>query len=92
MKTQTTGALIDAKTQEKPISYKHRLGLGKLLGHPLDFSASPMASQAIMRANAVAQAPQQQPEKKSKNKIFFSSTCLPNHQSIRRPEMKFLYT
>ena len=66
MKTQTTGALIDAKTQEKPISYKHRLGLGKLLGHPLDFSASPMASQAIMRANAVAQAPQQQPEKKSK--------------------------
>jgi hypothetical protein len=55
MRDQTTSALIDAKTQGKHVSYKHKHGLGALLGQPLDWSQSPAAAQAIIAANGTQQ-------------------------------------
>jgi len=66
MKTQTMGALVDSRMQEKPVSYKHKMGLGTLLGQPLDYTQTPAAAQAIVMANGGAQAPSQQQKGKEK--------------------------
>ena len=41
---KTTGALIDAKTKETEIPYKHKMALGHFLGTHLDFTGSPPGS------------------------------------------------
>lgn len=53
-------ALIKAKTEEKNLSFRQKRGLGDFLGKPLEFTATPMAMQAIMMANRPVQSPQSQ--------------------------------
>ena len=59
MKYAATEKLIDMKTKGETPSFKHRHALGSLMGQPLDYSQSPEAAMAIMKANAGAQG---QPE------------------------------
>lgn len=58
-------AIIDAKAQGRAIPYKHRIGLGLLLGQPLDYTQSPAAAQAIIKANGVQQPQSQGKSSKS---------------------------
>ncbi len=64
-------ALIEAKQKNKAIPRKQRHGLSILMGQPLDATQTPMAMQAIIRANA----PEQPPEGQGKPKKA-SSTSL----------------
>ena len=68
LRNKTFDALIEAKTNEKKIPYKHRMGLSQFFGQPLDASLAPMAIQSIMKANAGAQTQSQgqQPAKQEK--------------------------
>lgn len=67
MQQQATEALIDAQSGGKKISYRQRMGLGLLLGQPLNYSETPEAAQAIIRANSgAAQEQQGAPEKGQK--------------------------
>lgn len=73
---KATGQIIDAKTNGQDLSHKERQGIGKLLGRPLSVNQTPEAKQAIMKANAGAQAPSQgQPGK-------------PGHQSSQQRATK----
>jgi hypothetical protein len=67
MKNQATETLIDAKTRGDELSYKHKIGLGRLLGQPLDYSMTPQAMQAVIHANGPfqGQAETQQKGKRS---------------------------
>lgn len=65
MKNKATEMIIGTKSEGKDISYKYRIGLGILLGQPLDYSMSPEAMQAIISANGPAKAPEQTPAGKS---------------------------
>jgi hypothetical protein len=59
-------AVIDAKNKKTAIPFKTRQGLSMLLGQPLDFTQTPQAMQAIMKANGseqMPQGPQKQPKK-----------------------------
>lgn len=63
--TQKAGeALIDAKQKNTPVPYKQKQGLSTLLGQPLDSIQTPMAMQAIMRANTPSQPPESQGKSK----------------------------
>lgn len=59
-------ALIDAKNESKFIPYRQKQGLSSLMGQPLDSLQTPMAMQAIMRANAGAQQQSQNQGKPKK--------------------------
>lgn len=59
-------ALIEAKSKNKPIPYRQRQTMSMLLNEPLDFTQTPGAMQAIIKANAGSQQAQQsqgQPKK-----------------------------
>lgn len=62
MITQTTEAIIEAKTKDIPIPYKQKQTLSLLLGDALDFTQTPAAILAIMGSGGVAPA---QPSKRS---------------------------
>lgn len=49
---KSTEALINAKVNKTKVSYSHKQGLSALLGQPLDSTQTPMAAQAIIKANA----------------------------------------
>jgi hypothetical protein len=66
MQEHLTGAIVNAKTQEKPIAHKQRMGLGMVLGQPLGFIDSPQAAQAIIKANGTPQQPAPPPIGKGK--------------------------
>lgn len=59
MRDHLTETMIDAKTQGRQISYKHRMGLSQILGQPLDYTQSQAAAMAIIQANGTQQ-PQSQ--------------------------------
>jgi hypothetical protein len=67
MANQTTGALIEAKTNGTELSRKHKMGLGAFLGQPLGYVQSPEAMQAIIAANGPQQTPQQQGQKSKRS-------------------------
>jgi hypothetical protein len=68
IQNKTFSSLVDAQTNEAKIPARHRQGLSQLLGQPLDATMTPQAMQAIMHANAGAQAPSQgQPKKQGKS-------------------------
>lgn len=56
MVSEATEALVNAKQKEMEIPYKQKQSLSMLLGQPLDYTMTPNAMQAIMKA----QGPQQQ--------------------------------
>lgn len=66
MVEKSGSALIDAKENGTKMSYREKQGLSALLGQPLDSTQTPMAMQAIMRANSGAQAPSQDQGKPKK--------------------------
>jgi hypothetical protein len=59
--------LIDAKTQGQTLNRHQKQGLSRLMGQPLTTNQTPMAMQAILRANAPSQQTPQgkQPKKAS---------------------------
>lgn len=59
--------LIDAKTQGQTLNRHQKQGLSRLIGQPLTTNQTPMAMQAILRANAPSQQTPQgkQPKKAS---------------------------
>lgn len=60
MITKATEQLIDTMAKEEAMPYHQRIGLGMLLGQPLDSSMTPESMQAIMKSAAPQQADQQQ--------------------------------
>lgn len=60
LKPKAFGALVDAKEKGKEIPYHQKRGLGDLMGQPLETTMTPMAMQAIIKANTPMQAPQSQ--------------------------------
>ncbi len=66
IQSQAFESLVSAKTKGIKISYAHKMGLGIVLGEPLDATMTPQAMQAIMKANAGAQTESQgMPQKKA---------------------------
>lgn len=67
MQQQASESLINAKAEGKEIPYQQAVSLGLLLGQPLESSMTTFGMQAIMNANAGAQA-QQESQTSSKGK------------------------
>lgn len=70
LQEKASESLIEAKTKQKEIPYKQAVSLGLLLGQPLETSMTTFGMQAIMQANAGAQAAQesQGPKQKSQSR------------------------
>ncbi len=60
MKEKAGEAIIEAKTKKQDISYRQKQGLSALLGQPLDFTQTPMASMAIIKSAGIQQAKNQE--------------------------------
>lgn len=64
MLEKTTDLVIGAKAEGKAIPYRQRLGIGILMGQPVDFSMKPEAMRAIMMAQKPSQPQAMGPQKK----------------------------
>ena len=90
MVEKSGSALIDAKQKGMQIPYKQKKGLSDLLGQPLDTPMTPMAMQAIMKANMPSQPPQSQGKQKKASGVELKQIDKVNSQLATPDQTRLL--